>query len=140
MGDAPVLATRDEFGEAGVFLLEHGVVHALVSSGSGSATVAAATAEDADHLARLVSELLGDEERPETEVAVAFWTAGTHGPRSVLPGTGKTTALRALARVWSDWCATHFITDPEEFLGHGTAYLLEVLTAEPARPKHAAIR
>jgi hypothetical protein len=45
------------------------------------------------------------------------------------PGTGKTSALRALARVWSDWCATHFITDPEAFLGAGTSYLLDVLTA-----------
>jgi hypothetical protein len=42
--------------------------------------------------------------------------------------------------VWSDWCATHFITDPEEFLGHGTEYLLEVLTAEAARPRDAMIR
>lgn len=46
------------------------------------------------------------------------------------PGTGKTNALRALARVWSDWCATHFITDPEAFLGAGTSYLLDVLTSE----------
>ena len=53
------------------------------------------------------------------------------------PGTGKTTALRALARVWSDWCTTHFITDPEEFLGHGTGYLLEVLTAQPSRGEQA---
>jgi hypothetical protein len=183
IGDTPVLATRDEFGEAAVFSLDGGAVHASVSSGSGSATVAAATAVGADALARLVADLLGDEGRPETEVAVTFWTAGTHGPRSVrrditapcwnevtanyeretalaigklitsrvpnagrlvlwhgAPGTGKTTALRALARVWNDWCATHFITDPEEFLGHGTAYLLEVLTAEPARPRNASIR
>jgi len=138
---------------------------------------------EADELARLVSELLGDKERPQREVAVTFWTAGTRSPRSVhrditalnwsevtanyeretalaigklitsrvpsagrlilwhgVPGTGKTTALRALARVWSDWCATHFITDPEEFLGHGTEYLLQVLTAEPARPRDATIR
>jgi len=46
------------------------------------------------------------------------------------PGTGKTNALRALARVWSDWCSTHFITDPEAFLGAGTSYLLDVLTSE----------
>lgn len=46
------------------------------------------------------------------------------------PGTGKTHALRALSHVWSDWCSTHFITDPEAFLGHGTSYLLDVLTSE----------
>jgi hypothetical protein len=49
-----------------------------------------------------------------------------------VPGTGKTTALRALARGWAGWCAMHFITDPEEFLGSGTGYLLEVLTAQPS--------
>ena len=55
-----------------------------------------------------------------------------------VPGTGKTTALRALARGWADWCATHFITDPEEFLGSGTGYLLEVLTARPTRRRAGA--
>lgn len=45
------------------------------------------------------------------------------------PGTGKTHALRELARTWTDWCSTHFITDPETFLGQKTSYLLEVLTA-----------
>jgi hypothetical protein len=46
------------------------------------------------------------------------------------PGTGKTTALRALARAWQPWCSTHFVTDPEAFLGSGTSYLLDVLTSE----------
>lgn len=51
------------------------------------------------------------------------------------PGTGKTNALRALARLWGDWCATHFITDPEAFLGSGTSYLLDVLTTESRSSK-----
>ncbi len=55
-----------------------------------------------------------------------------------LPGTGKTTALRALARQWSPWCSTHFITDPEGFLGANTSYLLDVLASEgPARQRQA---
>jgi len=42
------------------------------------------------------------------------------------PGTGKSYALRALAREWRGWCDTHFITDAEAFLG-GTSYLLDTL-------------
>ena len=44
------------------------------------------------------------------------------------PGTGKSHALRALAREWSDWCSAHFILDPEELLGHGGSYMLDVLS------------
>jgi hypothetical protein len=44
------------------------------------------------------------------------------------PGTGKSHALRALARAWAPWCTTHFIMDPDELLGRGGAYLLDVLT------------
>jgi hypothetical protein len=44
------------------------------------------------------------------------------------PGTGKSHALRALARHWSDWCSAHFIMDPSELFGHGGAYMLDVLT------------
>lgn len=42
------------------------------------------------------------------------------------PGTGKSYALRALAREWRGWCDTHFITDAEVFLGN-TSYLLDAL-------------
>lgn len=42
------------------------------------------------------------------------------------PGTGKSYALRALAREWRGWCDTHFITDAEAFLGN-TSYLLDAL-------------
>lgn len=43
------------------------------------------------------------------------------------PGTGKTYALRALAREWRGWCDTHFITDADAFLGSQTSYLLSAL-------------
>lgn len=43
-------------------------------------------------------------------------------------GTGKTHALRALARAWAPWCSTHYITDPEKLLANVASYLLEVVT------------
>jgi hypothetical protein len=43
------------------------------------------------------------------------------------PGTGKSYALRALAREWRSWCDVHFITDADAFLGGQTNYLLSAL-------------
>ena len=45
-------------------------------------------------------------------------------------GTGKTTALRALAREWSSWCEPHYITDPEKFFGDQSDYMLSVMLAD----------
>jgi hypothetical protein len=44
-----------------------------------------------------------------------------HGP----PGTGKTTALRALAQSWRDWCDLDCVLDPERMFGDPT-YLMDV--------------
>lgn len=43
------------------------------------------------------------------------------------PGTGKTTALRALAREWQDWCDIQFITDPDAFFGGSVSYMMSFL-------------
>lgn len=45
-----------------------------------------------------------------------------HGP----PGTGKTTALRALGMAWQEWCKIDCVLDPEQ-LFRNPNYLLEVV-------------
>ena len=45
------------------------------------------------------------------------------------PGTGKTTAIRALLLEWEPWCRAAFITDPERLFGE-PGYLMEVLMWE----------
>jgi hypothetical protein len=45
-----------------------------------------------------------------------------HGP----PGTGKTTALRALGLAWQGWCKIDCVLDPEALLG-SPGYLLQVI-------------
>jgi hypothetical protein len=50
-------------------------------------------------------------------------------------GTGKTTALRALAREWSSWCEPHYITDPEKFFGNQSDYMLSVMLEHEMFPE-----
>ena len=50
------------------------------------------------------------------------------------PGTGKSYALRALAREWRGWCDTHFITDSEAFLGTSASYLMHALLSGDRGP------
>lgn len=71
-----------------------------------------------DELARMVS----DEFRPGRGGQLILW----HGE----PGTGKTTAVRAVARAWRDWCEVHYVTDPDQFFGEHADYMLSVLLRE----------
>ena len=45
-----------------------------------------------------------------------------HGP----PGTGKTTALRSLAKQWREWCQLDFVVDPERLFA-SPGYLIDVV-------------
>ncbi len=73
-------------------------------------------------LAEFFSQVSGD----ALPGRLALW----HGS----PGTGKTWALRALGREWSEWCDLHYITDPERLLGGDTAYMLKVLAGRSEPP------
>ncbi len=46
------------------------------------------------------------------------------------PGTGKTTALRALMQSWRPWCTAEYIVDPEKFFGEAPSYLVSVLLGQ----------
>lgn len=69
-----------------------------------------------------LKEFVNTEWRPSRGGQLLLW----HGE----PGTGKTTALRALARDWREWCEIHYITDPEQFFGQRANYMMKVLVNE----------
>lgn len=69
----------------------------------------------------LVSLMMAPEFQPGKGGQLILW----HG----VPGTGKTTALRTLAREWRDWCEMHYIVDPEQFFGAHADYMIQVLMA-----------
>ncbi|GAA4201229.1 DUF5925 domain-containing protein [Actinocatenispora rupis] len=48
-----------------------------------------------------------------------------HGP----PGTGKTTALRALARSWRSWCQVDCVLDPEKLFAE-PSYLMDLVIGD----------
>lgn len=77
-------------------------------------------------IARNYSSAVRDSVKPLMTMAPPAEGAGRillwHGP----PGTGKTTAIRALMRAWRDWCEPMFVVDPDK-LFLTASYLLGVV-------------
>ncbi len=72
------------------------------------------SAATAQSLTRMLSQF-----KPAAGGQLLLW----HGS----PGTGKTYAIRALAREWSEWCQVEYVLDPENLLGPRAEYLARVL-------------
>jgi hypothetical protein len=73
-------------------------------------------------VATALDELMG-----MTSAAVSGRIVLLHGS----PGTGKTTALRALAHAWRRWCQLDYVLDPEVLL-NTPSYLLDVVMGHDA--------
>jgi hypothetical protein len=70
--------------------------------------------------AAALDRLMTAEDVPARAGRLILW----HGA----PGTGKTTAVRALSREWSGWCRPHYVMDPERLFAE-PQYLLELAGA-----------
>jgi hypothetical protein len=68
--------------------------------------------------------------RPTTQGRLVLWRGA--------PGTGKTSAIRALAHQWSDWCDLHVVTDSEQ-LFNSPEYLNQVMFFEDRTSSSASI-
>ena len=78
----------------------------------------------AGRTAAALDRLMTAADVPERAGRLVLW----HGA----PGTGKTTAVRALSREWSVWCRPHYVMDPERLFAE-PQYLLELAGAHESR-------
>jgi uncharacterized protein DUF5925/ATPase family protein associated with various cellular activities (AAA) len=72
-------------------------------------------------VASVLAELLAMPGPPQQTGRLLLWYGDA--------GTGKTTAIRALAHEWSPWADVHFVLDPEAFFG-SPDYLMQVVADE----------
>ena len=69
-----------------------------------------------------LEQIIHEDYRPGAGGQLLLWS----GP----PGTGKTSAILALAYAWRDWCSMHYVSDPEKFFGTQADYMFDVLLGE----------
>ena len=65
---------------------------------------------------------------PTMNITRADVTAQRHRPGPVTHAIRPDQLPRALAGAWAPWCSAHVIMDPDELLGRGGAYMLDVLS------------
>src|SRR3954447_5050055 len=112
----------------------------LWTAGTGGSPVRHRRWVDAPRWSAIERNYPGDVREPLGRVMAMSDGPGTGG-RLLLwygePGTGKTTAIRALAHQWGTWADVHFVLDPEAFFG-GPDYLMHVVAEEDVwDPRHA---
>lgn len=66
-----------------------------------------------------LARLMVPDFRPRNSGQLILWSGR--------PGTGKTTAIRALAQTWREFCDFDYVTDPDKFFGERADYMLRVM-------------
>lgn len=66
-----------------------------------------------------LAKIMDPKFRPGTSGQFILWNGEA--------GTGKTTAIRTLAREWGDWCSLHYIIDTKLFFDGPADYMTQVI-------------
>lgn len=110
---------------------DDGTVEVRFWSNTGMGPISYRRQFDAPEWADVAANYPGGPDGIRSDLAsIHSWTTAPGGGRLLLAhgpaGTGKTTAVRSLARAWRDWCDIDVVVDPDEFFGHA-AYMMGVL-------------
>jgi hypothetical protein len=85
-----------------------------------------------EDVSRKLKSLMEPGYTPDNSGQLLLW----HGE----PGTGKTTAIRALAQSWRKWANFSYVTDPDKFFGEHADYMLRVMLGDSENGEKARWR